>query len=32
MAAGRYGDAQKRVQIKFESLQLFGLICNNINI
>ena len=26
MAAGRYGDAQKRVQIKFERLQLFGLI------
>ena len=26
MAAGRYGYAQRRVQIKFESLQLFGLI------
>ena len=26
MAAGRYGDAPRRVQIKFESLLLFGLI------
>ena len=26
MAAGRYGYAQRRVQIKFESLQLFGLV------
>ena len=26
MAAGRYDYAQRRVQIKFESLQLFGLV------
>ena len=26
MAAGQYGDAQRRVQIKSESLQLFGVL------